>query len=77
VQPHPATTTSTLVDSAMRQVNRESERQSQRSCSPPNASGASGSKSLVIPEGAGPVNPLFLLLIFSLGVVRLLVGASR
>jgi hypothetical protein len=35
------------------------------------------SKSQVIPVGAGPVNPLFLLLIFFLGVVRLLVGASR
>jgi hypothetical protein len=29
----------------------------------------------VIPEGAGPVNRQFLVLIFSLVVVRLLVGA--
>jgi hypothetical protein len=31
----------------------------------------------VIPEGAGPVNPLFLSLIFSFAVLRLFVGASR
>ena len=31
---------------------------------------------LVIPEGAGPVNPLFLFLIFLLAVLRLPVGAS-
>ena len=33
--------------------------------------------SLVIPEGAGPVNPRFLHLIFLLAVLRLFVGASR
>ena len=32
---------------------------------------------LVIPEGAGPVNPRFLHLIFLLAVLRLFVGASR
>jgi hypothetical protein len=31
----------------------------------------------VIPEGAGPVNPRSLWLIFLLAVLRLLVGASR
>jgi hypothetical protein len=31
----------------------------------------------VIPEGAGPVNPPSLWLIFLLAVLRLLVGASR
>jgi hypothetical protein len=31
----------------------------------------------VIPEGAGPVNPLFLVVIFLLAVLRLLVGAPK
>jgi RNA-directed DNA polymerase len=30
-----------------------------------------------IPEGAGPVNPLFLVVIFLLAVLRLLVGAPK
>jgi hypothetical protein len=46
MQPHPATTASAVVDTAMRQVDRESERHTQRSCRPraSNGSDASGSK---------------------------------
>jgi len=34
-------------------------------------------RSTLIPEGAGPVNPLFLVVIFLLAVLRLLVGAPE
>lgn len=36
-----------------------------------------GGRAIVIPEGAGPGNPQFLLLIFLLPVIRLFLGAPR